>query len=148
MLKVPQKARNIEKQNSHISATGKISIPFQCRSGHVQSSQQQGTMACLPKVREYNLRNCLTLYFAFCFLFQNHKPAGNVNIKSKSWNCFWVLHFDAVKSGWWQRSHHLLVVWIKGLLDQRKLLSTQLPVGVDKLGKLDTQKSKEFRYDS
>ncbi len=35
-------------------------------------------------------------------------------------------------------SHHLLVVWIKGLLDQRELVSTQLPVGVDKLGKLET----------
>lgn len=39
-------------------------------------------------------------------------------------------------------SHHLLVVWVKGLLNQRELLSTQLPVGVDKLGKLNTQKGK------
>lgn len=37
-------------------------------------------------------------------------------------------------------SHHLLVVWVKGLLDKRELLSTQLPVGVDKLGKLETKK--------
>lgn len=37
-------------------------------------------------------------------------------------------------------SHHLLVVGVKGLLNKRELLSTQLPVGVDKLGKLDTQK--------
>lgn len=36
--------------------------------------------------------------------------------------------------------HHLLVVRVKGLLNQRELLSTQLPVGVDKLGKLNTQK--------
>ena len=35
-------------------------------------------------------------------------------------------------------SHHLLVVRVKGLLDQGELLCTQLPVGVDKLGKLDT----------
>lgn len=38
--------------------------------------------------------------------------------------------------------HHLLVVWVKGLLNQRELLGTQLPVGVDKLGKLNTQKDK------
>lgn len=45
-------------------------------------------------------------------------------------------------------SHHLLVVWVKGLLNQRELLSTQLPVGVDKLGKLHThtQKCKYIRY--
>lgn len=37
-------------------------------------------------------------------------------------------------------SHHLFVVWVKGLLNQRELLSTQLPLGVDELGKLSTQK--------
>lgn len=37
-------------------------------------------------------------------------------------------------------TYHLFVVWVKGLLNQRELLSTQFPVGVDKLGKLDTQK--------
>lgn len=36
--------------------------------------------------------------------------------------------------------YHLLVVGVESLLNQRELLSTQLPVGVDKLGKLDTQK--------
>lgn len=40
-------------------------------------------------------------------------------------------------------SHHLLVVWVKGLLNQRELLSTQLPVGVDKLGKLHTHTHKK-----
>lgn len=36
--------------------------------------------------------------------------------------------------------HHLLVVWVKGLFNQRELLSTQFPVGVDELGKLNTPK--------
>lgn len=41
-------------------------------------------------------------------------------------------------------SHHLLVVWVEGLLNQRKLLSTKFPVSVDKLGKLDMQKEKRL----
>lgn len=37
-------------------------------------------------------------------------------------------------------SHHLLVVWVERLLDQRELLRAQLSVRVDELGKLDTHK--------
>lgn len=106
------KVRNIAKQNDaffHITARRNISIPSRYRSGHVQSSQQQGMMACLPKVRKYRV---IALFSVSCFSRK------------------WVI----------QGSHHLLVVWVKGLLNQRELLSTQLPVGVDKLGKLHTQK--------
>ena len=38
-------------------------------------------------------------------------------------------------------SHHLLVVGVKGLLDQRKLLSTEPPVGGDQLGELDQHRT-------
>lgn len=35
-------------------------------------------------------------------------------------------------------AHHLLVVWVKGLFNQRELLSAEFSVGVDELGKLKT----------
>lgn len=113
MPKVPEtKARNTAKQNDaffHVTARRRISIPFQYRSGHVQSSQQQGMMACLPKVKKYRV---------------------NALLSASYFSREWVM----------RGSHHLLVVWVKGLLNQRELLSTQLPVGVDKLCKLHTHK--------
>lgn len=80
-------------------------------------------MACLPKVRKYRV---IALY-------------------SASFPPFEIM-FGCSKTGVMTGSHHLLVVWVKGLLNQRELLSTQLPVGVDKLGKLDTQKGKSITY--
>lgn len=40
--------------------------------------------------------------------------------------------------------HHLFVVWIKGLFNERELLSTQFPARVDKLSKLHKHKRKHW----